>query len=352
MWDLSKVLQEDIAHILEDDCIPWADLDGKTVLVSGATGLIGGGLTNALLAYGKTTANPPRVVAMVRNIPKAQQMFAAQLADCPTLQLLRWESGETPQWEGPADYILHCASQTSSKGFIEEPVQTIRTAYEGTEALLRFAAEKKVSGFLFLSTMEVYGTPQTDDKVGEDHIGLIDPLTVRNCYPESKRLCECLCAAYAKQYGVPAFVARLTQTFGPGVQPQDQRVFAEFARCVMQERDIVLHTKGETKRNYLYTADGIRALLLILLRGASGQAYNVANEDTYCSIYEMATLVAQRVAEGRIAVRCEIAEDAAKFGYAPVLRMNLDTQKLRALGWRPQTGLEDMFRRMIMGFEV
>ena len=347
MQTLNKVLQEDIAAVLADASIPWSDLDGKTVLISGATGLIGGGLTTALLAYGETVSAPPTVVALVRNTDKARQMFG----DHPALRLVRWSSGDTPDWDGDADYILHCASQTSSKGFVEEPVQTIRTAYEGTEALLRYAAEKQSAGFLFLSTMEVYGTPQTDDKVGEDYIGLIDPLTVRNCYPESKRLCECLCAAYAKQYGLPAFVARLTQTFGPGVQPQDRRVFAEFARCVMEQRDIVLHTKGETKRNYLYTADAVRALLLIALRGAAGQAYNVANESTYCSIYEMATLVAEKVADGAIAVRCEIAEDTAKFGYAPVLHMNLDTQKLCALGWRPQQDLESMFRRMMMGFE-
>lgn len=352
MWGLSEVLQEDIARILADDTIPWAELEGKTVLISGATGLIGGGLTNALLAYGSGVSQPPVVVALVRNVAKARGMFAAQLAACPWFHLVQWESGDIPQWDGPVDYILHCASQTSSKGFVETPVDTIRTSYEGTSALLRYAAEKQASGFLFLSTMEVYGTPHTDDKVGEDTVGLIDPLTVRNCYPESKRLCECLCAAYAAQYGVRACVARLTQTFGPGVQPQDQRVFAEFARCAMESRDIVLHTKGETKRNYLYTADAVRALLLLLLRGEPGQAYNVANEDTYCSIYEMATMVAGQVAEGRIGVRCEIEEDLSRFGYAPVLRMNLDTRKLQALGWRPQEDLVGMFRRMICGFEA
>lgn len=245
--------------------------------------------------------------------------------------------------------MIHGASQTSSRGFVDQPVETIHTAYMGTQQLLAFAARKQVSGFVYLSSMEVYGTPQTDERITEEYVGVINPLKVRNCYPEAKRMCESLCISYCSEYGVPAMIARLTQTFGPGVQSDDNRVFAEFARCAVGKKDIILHTKGETKRSYVYTADAVRGLLHILLLGTPAQAYNVANSLTYCTIYEMAQMVAREIAGGQISVRCELT-DAEKLGYAPVLRMNLDTSRLTKLGWKPCYGLTDMFRRMIADF--
>jgi nucleoside-diphosphate-sugar epimerase len=194
--------------------------------------------------------------------------------------------------------------------------------------------------------MEVYGAPETDDKIFESSGTDLDTMSVRSSYPESKRMCESLCASYASQYGVPAKVLRLTQTFGPGVRYDDGRVFAEFARCAIEKRDIVLHTKGETCRSYLYTADAASAILTVLAFGAVGEAYNAANEATYCSIYEMAQMVANECASGDITVRIEL-EDTSKFGYAPVLHMNLDTFKLRSLGWEAAVGLKDQFDRMI-----
>ncbi len=173
----------------------------------------------------------------------------------------------------------------------------------------------------------------------------------RSCYPESKRLCEVLCASWQKEYGVPVRVLRLTQTFGPGVRYDDGRVFAEFARCVIEGRDIVLKTEGLTCRSYLYTADAVSAILTVLLRGSDGEAYNAANEETYCSIREMADLAARECAEGKIKVRIEADKDPSVFGYAPTLHMNLDTSKLRALGWHPSCGLAESYRRMIKSMQ-
>ena len=149
-----------------------------------------------------------------------------------------------------------------------------------------------------------------------------------------------------KEYDIPVNVVRLTQTFGRGVDYNDGRVFAEFARCVIEKRDIVLHTKGETRRNYLYTQDAVNAILTVLIKGKNGEAYNAANEDTYCSIYDMAQMFAKRCAHGEIKVRIEI-EDESKYGFAPVLKMNLDATKLKSLGWEAAVGLEDMFHILI-----
>jgi UDP-glucuronate decarboxylase len=145
---------------------------------------------------------------------------------------------------------------------------------------------------------------------------------------------------------VPAKVVRLSQTFGPGFTLDDKRVFAQFAASAVQGRDIVLHTAGDTRQSYLYTADAVTAILTVLLKGESGHAYNAANEATYCSIREMAELVARVCTDVPVAVRVE-TRDAGALGYAPPRKLDLDTAKIRALGWSPTVALDEMYRRMI-----
>lgn len=327
--------------------IPWNKLDGRVLLLTGATGLIGSTLICFLADCCKKQQISVKVVAVVRDLARANRLFAEQLQSGFDLTFLLGDVEHPIEVSGPVDYIVHAASQTSSQAFVQTPVETIRTALTGTENLLRLAADKKVSGMVYLSSMEVYGAPDTDRKITEHEPTDLDTMVIRNSYPESKRMCESLCAAYAGEYGVPVKVLRLTQTFGPGVNYQDKRVFAEFARCALEGRDIVLHTLGKTKRNYLFTQDAATAILVALLSDVAGEAYNAANEDTYCSIYEMAELVAQHAAAAPIQVRCEVADDLNQYGYAPTLHMNLDTAKLRALGWAPQVGLLESYQRMI-----
>ena len=238
--------------------------------------------------------------------------------------------------------------RSGSKFFVESPVETIETAIYGTDRLLQFARDKQVSGMVYLSSLEVYGVPDgKNPTISESDYGLIDPLSVRSSYSEGKRMVECLCASYASEYGVPVKVARLSQTFGAGVEYHDGRVFAEFARCLMEKKDIVLHTDGSTVRSYCYTADAVCALYTILLKGESGEAYNVTNMDTACSIREMAELVAGLEPEAGVNVRIEIPEDLSSFGYNPQMIIRLDASKLKSIGYVPSVGMEDMFRRTI-----
>ena len=346
------IFVEDMNSVLSSCDEALHTLTGKSVLVTGATGLIGSTLVNALCAFAwACTANgaePPHVLALVRNQAKAEAMFAGIPEEILTLVVS--DVTDSNIHEKFADlnvnYIVHAASETSSRAFVSSPVDVINTAITGTRNMLELARSKKCDGFVYTSTMEVYGAPETDEKIFESSGTDLDTMSVRSSYPESKRMCESLCASYASQYGVPAKVLRLTQTFGPGVRYDDGRVFAEFARCAIEKRDIVLHTKGETCRSYLYTADAAAAILTVLAFGEVGEAYNAANEATYCSVYEMAQMVANECASGDITVRVEV-EDTEKFGYAPVLHMNLDTFKLRSIGWEPAVGLKDQFDRMI-----
>lgn len=312
------------------------------ILVTGASGLIGKALVARLLSDGRSSAE---VYALVRDEAKARRVFSRL-----PQERLHYLIGDICELEAAnlgIDYIIHGASMTASKEFIDKPIEVIRTSVRGTERLLEFARANPIKGLVYLSTMEVYGTPLTEEKVTEQSATDIDTMRVRSSYPESKRLCECLCTAYASQYAVPARVVRLTQTFGEGVDYRDGRVFAEFARCIIEGRDIVLKTKGETKRCYLDIGDAVDAILTVLAYGKSGEAYNAANEDSYCSIYEMAEMVASEFGDGKIKVRIDDRGEAEKLGYAKTLKMNLSAAKLRGLGWAPQISLETTFYNMI-----
>lgn len=343
MWAGSSVQKEDLEQICASECIPWEKLRQKTVLVTGATGLIGTHVVNALLYAGQRRGLELTVLALARNEEKGRRVFGRQLEQLHNLRLLIGDIRDMPGVEPPADYIIHGASPTSSRFFVEHPVETLQTALCGAMNVLKLAREHRAGGCLLLSTMEVYGHPPKGGKVTEEDTGAFSPAEVRNSYPIGKLACESLCCSYAEEYHVPAKVLRLTQTFGPGVEYSDGRIFAEFARCGMEKRDIVLKTKGETERSYLYTADAVTAILTALLKGISGHIYTAANEKTYCTIYDMARLAAELF---RVDVAID-EQDVSKLGYAGTLYMDLDTRKLRALGWEAKTGLRDMYARMV-----
>ena len=338
---MHSIQREDIAFV--HGSFDLKQLEGKKILITGATGLLGSSLVHTLLEWNKTASEPIKIVASVRNPEKAEKIFPD--GKKYSLEYLIGDVAEIKAENTGIDYIIHGASPTSSRAFVETPVEIAKTSLYGTINLLELAKANNVKSFVFLSTMEVYGTPQTDDKIYEDRYPVQNVLNVRTCYPESKCMCENLCVSYASEYGVPAKILRLTQTFGPGIEYNDGRVFAEFARCVIEKRDIILKTKGETKRNYLYTADAVTAILTVLLGGENGNAYNAANEETYCSIYEMAQTAAA-LCEEKINVRIE-ENPNQNSGYAPTLKMNLSTEKLQALGWKPHYSMKQMYGRMI-----
>jgi nucleoside-diphosphate-sugar epimerase len=346
-----KMIQQDLEFICSRETIPWKKLADKTILITGATGLIGSLCVKALAWYSIGNQCPIHILAFVRSLEKADKLFGAYITAGADIRYLTGDITDQIICENPVDYIIHGASATSSKMFQEQPVETALTILKGTENILQFAKEKQAESLVFLSTMEIYGIPQNDEIIEENSYHRLDHLSVRNSYPEAKKMAENLCVGYAAEYHLPVRIARLTQTFGPGATYQDKRVFAEFARCAMEQRPIVLHTKGDTKRSYLYTADAVCAILTILLQGKDANAYNVANESTYCSILEMAKLVAGECSKPPIEVRVEI-DDLGHYGYAPRLCMNLGTRKLQELGWQPSVGLAEMYARMIEDFKA
>ena len=342
---MKDVLEEDFDKITKRD-ISWDALRNSSFVITGATGLIGSLIVKYLLYANRTMNFGAKIYAVVRNVEKADKIFEEEKTDALTYVVADLTK-EKVNCEGDCDYIVHAAAVTASKVMVSDPVGTICTSIDGTEKMLQLAVEKKAKAFIYISSMEIYGQPTVGGKTAEKDLGYVDIENVRSCYPEGKRMCECLCTAYAAQYGVNVISARLAQTFGAGILPTENRVFAQFARSVMRGENIVLHTTGESEGNYVYTADAIAAIMTLLVKGKAGEAYNIANEDSHITIRNMAELVAREIAGEKIQVVIDIPEDSVSLGYAPPVKMWLDASKMRELGWKPEIGLVEAYKRMI-----
>lgn len=339
---VNKVLMDD-AQMFAEQFELWDYLRGKTFLITGATGLIGSVMVNCLLALNRKQQLGVKIIAVVRNKDKAKRVFAEyyENIDVREMELAKLS---TEFVETNVDYIVHLASPTASKYFVEHPVETLRTAIEGTTNVLEYAKEAKVKSMVYASSLEVYGSNDTDEWLDESFQGYLSPTEVRSSYNMGKRAAECLCHSYAKEYGVPVKIARMTQTFGAGIEYDDNRVFAQFARKAIENEDIELHTTGETCRMYCYTTDAISAILYMLQKGENGTAYNVANKDSYISIRNMAFFIRDNFNQG---INIVVAPKDG-LGYAPQTKLRLDTKRLEDLGWQPQYGLKEMFGRLIV----
>ncbi len=345
-----KLLQEDLEDIAYNRGIDFHQLRGSSVLVTGATGLVGSMLVKALACCNRVHNLGMTILPMVRNEKKAQAVFG-DMIDRADISLVKADILSPITVDGDVDYIIHGASVTTSKTFVTEPVETIRVAIDGTENLLKLAREKRVKSMVYISSMEAFGiTNPSLESVKEEDLGYIDVMNVRSSYSEGKRICELLCAAYAHEYHVPVRVARLAQTFGAGVSKEEGRVFAQFAKSAMVGEDIVLHTKGESTGNYCYTADAVAGLITILLKGDTGEVYTVANPATTIQIKDMAKMVADTLSNGKTKVVFDIPEDALTYGYAPDVAMHLNSDKLQGLGWKPRYNLPQMYERLVASF--
>lgn len=350
MWLEDIIFKQDLDYLVSLEYIPWKKLQGSTILITGATGLIGYNLVSGLIYADIRKKLDLKIIALVRNIDKAKEKFLEQLRDSNSLEFIVGEVENLPEVRQSIDYIVHAASPTASLFFIENPVETIKTAVIGTIHVLELAKKMNVKGIVYLSSMEIYGAPKTEDVLSETDLGYMNPLLVRNCYPESKRQCEALCAAYASEYNVPAMSVRLAQTFGAGVDKKDKRVFAEFARCAIEKKDIILLTDGRSKRCYLYTMDAVSAILTVLLKGEAGQAYNAANPETYCSVQEMAEMVAQTFGENRMQVKVSDNKEGSK-KFPPPHFYNLGVEQISALEWKASKQLLEMYHILLKELE-
>lgn len=340
----NKIEEIDTTEIVYSKYTNWEFFKNSTIMITGATGLIGFQTILAILLANEKLNTNIKVLALVRNKKKAKKMFSRF-----TTNKLKFIVQDIlkPIKAKKADFIIHTANTTSSREMTECPVETINSIVEGTKNVLEFSKSNKVKSIVYLSSMEVYGDIPISRKepLKEEDLGKIDILKPRSSYPVGKRLAESMCSAYAKEYNTPVKIARLAQTIGAGVDYADNRVFAQFARNIVEKKDIVLKTKGETIRSYIYITDCIIALLKMLEKGENGESYNVANPDTTCSIKQMAQMLCSKHENSKL--KFELDDK-----YFPkTTKLNLSIEKLNKVsGWKPVVSLEEAYNRLINSF--
>lgn len=346
-----RIIEEDMQHIIMDDAIPWEMLRKKTVFITGATGLIGQTIVRAFLFQNRFYNMQVRVLALVRDVEKGKSLFFDEKENEPEELIFIPGSLECfPNIPDRIDYVIHCACPTDSQLFTKKPVDTAWSILDGTKKVLDLAFEKGAINTVFLSSMEVYGSISEEKPLKETDLGELDICSPRSSYPMAKRMAENLCCDFSVQYGLNVSICRLTQTFGPGVRYQDGRVFAYMMRCAHTGKNIQLNTSGAKKNMYVYTADAVTAIILLLLKGECRGTYNVGNPSTYCSVKEMGELVASTIGNGKISVETNVGERNEI--YRPDGFLKLDVSKIYELGWKPRVDLAQMYRRMLIATGV
>ena len=340
-----QILIEDINAFAESFELSES-LRGKTFLITGATGLIGSVMARCLVALNQRYGLGIRIIAIVRDLEKAKRIFDDEFGEIEIKQL-SLNSITLENLGIGIDYVVHLASPTASKFFVEHPVETLRTTIEGTTTVLEFAKNMEVKGMVYASSLEVYGSNDTDEWLDEKFQGYVNPVEVRSSYNTGKRASECLCHSYATEYQVPVMIARFTQVFGAGIAASENRVFAQFARSVINGTDIEIHTQGLSSKPYCYTTDAVSAMLYILLKGQFGEAYNIANKDSYISIRDMAFMLRDNFNSNISVTICPKDNQ----GYAPQTKLRLSTDKIESLGWKPCYDLHQMFERLILSMK-
>lgn len=312
--------------------LPWEKLYGCNVLVTGATGLIGSCIINILF---ENIGNSSRVYAAGRNELRARKLFS-RFWNKDNFIFLKYDVNYPLDSNVQFDYIIHAASNASPYFFAEDPVGVMMSNLLGTKNLLDYGKKHGIKRFLYVSSGEVYGNGNVD-RWKEDDCGYVNSMTIRSCYPTSKRAAETLCIAYSQEYDIDVVVARPCHTYGAMFTEKDNRVFAQFVRNILANKNIVLKSKGEQFRSWIYVKDCAYAILTILLKGKNCEAYNVADENSCVTIKDLAHIFA---CLGNVDVIFELPTDNEKKGFSVMKKNIFDTSKLEELGWKPNYNLQ------------
>lgn len=305
-------------------------LQNKTILITGATGLIGSYLIDVLL-FNKNF--DVKLLLTTRKEENVKNRFPQYIND-DRLKIVECDLCSDYDFDFKCDYIIHLASFSDSKNYATYPVQTMLMNFVGCNNLLKLAKKNNCEKVFFASSSEIYGT--SDNIMSEDNYGEVNPLDVRSCYNESKRASETLCVSYKEEYNVKIVIGRLCRVYGPTMLMNDTKALSQFLRNGLENRDIVLKSEGKQLFSYIYVSDAVLGLLTLLKDGQDGQAYNISNDKDVLMLRNIAELVAEF---SNVKVVFDCPKEIEKNGYSRAQKAILPIDKIKKLGWCPKISL-------------
>ena len=343
---MNRVLEDDLKTIIAED-LSWEKLKNKTVMITGASGMVGSYMLYVLLMLNDEKHYGIKVDAVMRNVNKLPE----EIRNREDVNVVVADVTKDIPDVGDIDYIIHAASPASPLIMQNQPVETIAANTIGTFKTLELAKEKNAEEYLFISSREIYGQPDEGQEFFyENTYGFVDQLNPRSCYSEGKKAAETMCVCFHEEYGLKTKIARLAHTYGPGMSIYDGRVQADFLKNVYHNEDIVLKSEGTAVRTYTYIADAIAGMYRILL-DSEDIVYNIGNEAGKVSIRDLAEILVSIYPERGLKLVFDIPEGGTK-GTAPYTLGILSSEKLRKLGWNPKYSVKDGFKRTLEYLEL
>jgi UDP-glucuronate decarboxylase len=343
---LNRIIKDDINSIIHYG-LEWKQLKNKHILITGANGFLPSYLVLALYEANNYYSLNLKITGLVRNKRKALKKFSS--LNKQSFQFLIQDVTEKVQ-TNDYTHIIHAASQASPKFYGIDPIGTLKPNIIGTVNLLDMAVEQNLENFTYFSSSEVYGQVQDiNNPINESEYGYLDPTLFRSCYAESKRMGETICISYFKQHQIPIKIIRPFHTYGPGMDLDDGRVYADFVKSIVSKNNIILSSDGSAKRAFCYISDATIGFLTVFLSGHIGEAYNVGNEKEEYSILELANLLVNEYKELNLKVQYNNSINNSYIS-SKILRNCPDCTKISQLGWIPKTKIVEGFTRTINSF--
>ena len=332
MYINHKIYSEDINSVANEN-LSWEKLSGKNLLLTGASGLIGTVLVDVLMKKNRADNLNVKIFAAGRNEKIANERFADYLGD-KNFEFVKLDVNAPIEIDSPVDFIIHAASNTHPLLYSTDPVGTMMTNILGTYNLLEFGLRKKISRFVFVSSVEIYGKALNEaDLFDEKYCGYIDCNTLRAGYPEAKRAAEALCQAYISRHKLDIVIPRLSRIYGATMRLDDSKAMSEFIMNGVRGEDIVLKSKGVPRFSYCCATDCVSGILYCLLNGKCGEAYNVADSSEILSLREIAEYISGLAGKK---VVFELPSETQAKGFSKAVNAIMPNEKLRALGWTPK----------------
>ncbi len=344
LYDINLYM-EDVNLVASLD-LPWNRIKNKTLVITGATGLIGSFFLDVILEKNIKNDLNCNVYALGRSIEKLQYRFS-KYANDNCLHFVKYDVNE--HFENneikKIDYVLHLASNTHPLQYSMDPIGTITTNIIGVYNMLDFSVKHNAVRFVFASSNEVYGENRGDVELfDENYCGYINCNTLRAGYPESKRCGEALCQAYLSKNGLDVVIPRLTRSYGPTMLMSDSKAISQFVKKSIAGEDIILKSKGNQYYSYQYVADSVSGLFYVLLCGEKGQAYNIADESSDIMMKDLARILADINGKNVI---FEVPDAVEAAGYSKATKARLDGSRLKSLGWKPRYNIKQGLERTI-----